>query len=187
MATKQSKPKKLSHKTPKRKRNPCRQPKDDFKGFTTKRLYELVSEPYNPDTGLEVDPDEAYNELCRRLTKKAEKELEIMIREQEAQVAIQQQAAASAPSDEFIDQFTMALLMAQDMVSGPVGLLPVIVSILEDMMPGLNGFTLEAWAGKCYRATLNPLSVEKKPAPVKKEIACLTVVCQSIDDSRFFF
>lgn len=62
-------------KNPKRRKNAAFM-KEDFRGFTTKKLQELESSGgYNADTGLEVDPDALHEELMRRYEKQGEKSL----------------------------------------------------------------------------------------------------------------
>lgn len=43
-----------------------RQVTESFKGYTNARLAQVVAEPHNPDTGLEVNQDAAFEELMRR-------------------------------------------------------------------------------------------------------------------------
>lgn len=65
----------ISRKNPKRRKNAAFM-KEDFRGFTTKKLQELEgSGGYNADTGLEVDPDALHEELMRRYESQGEKAL----------------------------------------------------------------------------------------------------------------
>jgi hypothetical protein len=129
--------------------------KDSFYGFTNAKLAELMVNPYNADTGLEVDPESlraAYFERMDRLS--------------EGYVASKARSYSAEwmdPSEDFVDACTMGLLIVSEF---PASQRVYHLRIYLEDTTGYSAPTVRTWMRRCL-------------AEVKKSKNALIMSCMS--------
>jgi hypothetical protein len=112
--------------------------KDSFYGFTNAKLAELMVNPYNADTGLEVDPESLRNAYFERMDRLAEGYV--------ASKARSYSAEWMDPSEDFVDACTMGLLIVSEFPARQR--VYALRKYLEDATT-YDVRTVRAWMSRC--------------------------------------